>query len=362
MQTNRAVTAEPRTFTPREEVRMQSDLSTALRAMMQRQDIPRSLLVEAGEDVRQRAGLGGSDGRTLSIPTGAAMFAPSRIDIAKRDLTAASASGGGYLRGTDNISFIEMLRNRMVAFALGATRLSGLQGNVTIPKQTTGATAYWLSTEATAITEGNQVFGQLALTPRTVGAYTEVSRLLRLQSSPDVESIVMSDLAKQVAIAADLAVINGGGTEQPVGIIGTAGVGSVSGTTLGATGVIELQTDVAANNGMAGRLGYLTTPAVAALLSVRPELATTGTTRLWQGNVSEGSLFGLRAMTSQQCPSATMIFGDWSQVVVGEWGILELSINDAANFPAGIIGLRAMYTCDVGIRWPAAFSVASSIT
>jgi HK97 family phage major capsid protein len=308
--------------------------------------------MEASKEITKRTG---RDGRTES-----SFFVP--LDVQQRDLTVGTNSAGGYLRATDNLSFIELLRNRMVAYTLGARRLSGLVGNVTIPKQTTAATAYWLANEGTSITEGNQVFGQLALTPRTVGAYTQVSRLLQLQSSPDVDGIVMSDLAKQIAIAADLATLAGTGTEQPTGITQTASIGSVTGTSLAAAGIIEFQTDVAANNALNGSLGYVTTPAVAGLLMARPELPSTGTTRLWQGNLQEGSLFGIRAITSAQMSSATMLFGDWSQVVVGEWGVLELAVNPNDDFAKALTGIRAMYTMDVGVRYAGAFSYASSIT
>jgi HK97 family phage major capsid protein/HK97 family phage prohead protease len=310
------------------------------------------LEMEASKEITKRTG---RDGRTES-----SFFVP--LDVQQRDLTVGTNSAGGYLRATDNLSFIELLRNRMVAYTLGARRLSGLVGNVTIPKQTTAATAYWLANEGTSITEGNQVFGQLALTPRTVGAYTQVSRLLQLQSSPDVDGIVMSDLAKQIAIAADLATLAGTGTEQPTGITQTASIGSVTGTSLAAAGIIEFQTDVAANNALNGSLGYVTTPAVAGLLMARPELPSTGTTRLWQGNLQEGSLFGIRAITSAQMSSATMLFGDWSQVVVGEWGVLELAVNPNDDFAKALTGIRAMYTMDVGVRYAGAFSYASSIT
>lgn len=310
------------------------------------------LEMEASKEITKRTG---RDGRTES-----SFFVP--LDVQQRDLTVGTNSAGGYLRATDNMSFIELLRNRMVAYTLGARRLSGLVGNVTIPKQTTAATAYWLANEGTAITEGNQVFGQLALTPRTVGAYTQVSRLLQLQSSPDVDGIVMSDLAKQIAIAADLATLAGTGTEQPTGITQTASIGSVTGTSLAAAGIIEFQTDVAGNNALGGSLGYVTTPAVAGLLMARPELPSTGTTRLWQGNLLEGSLFGIRAITSAQMATATMLFGDWSQVVVGEWGVLELAVNPNDDFAKALTGIRAMYTMDVGVRYAGAFSYASSIT
>jgi len=68
-------------------------------------------------------------------------------DVLKRDMTVGTDSQGGYLVATDLLgaNFIDMLRNRMMTVRLGATVLSGLVGDVAIPKQTGGATAYWLS-------------------------------------------------------------------------------------------------------------------------------------------------------------------------------------------------------------------------
>lgn len=283
--------------------------------------------------------------------------------LGRRDLTVATAGAGGFLVGTENIGFIEMLRNRSVAFRMGARRLSGLQGSVTVPRQSAAATAIWLANEASTITESQQTFVQMALTPKNVGAYTEISRQLLLQSSPGAEGIVTDDLAQVVATAVDLAVLEGSGAGgQPTGISATSGIGAVTGTSLAAAGVIEFQTDVAGANVTPMRPGYVTTPAVAGLLMVRPELPTTGTTRLWTGNIWDGKLFDMPAMTSNQLTAASMIFGDWQEVVVGEWGVLEVEVNPYANFVAGIIGVRAIYSMDVGVRRPFAFSRATSIT
>lgn len=283
--------------------------------------------------------------------------------LAKRDLTVASGSGGGYLTGTQNMSFIELMRNRSVLYRMGARRLSGLVGNVTVPKQSAAGTAVWLTNEASTATESAQTFGQMALSPKNVGAYTEISRQLLLQSSPDAEGIVVDDLSRVVALAIDVGGLRGSGASgEPQGIVGTSGVGSVTGTSLAAAGVLEFQSDVAAGNLLSETCGYVTTPAVAALLMARPELPSTGTTRLWQGNMLEGSMFGHRAMSSNQMSSATMLFGDWSQVVIAEWGVLEVEVNPYANFQAGIVGVRVLASVDVGLRYPAAFSYASSIT
>lgn len=285
------------------------------------------------------------------------------LPVQRRDLTAASASGGGYLVGTDNMSFIELMRNRSVVYNMGATRMGGLTGNVTIPKQTGSATAVWLANEASTATESAQTFGQLALTPKTVGAYSEISRQLMLQSSPDAEALVQSDLATVCALAIDVGALRGSGSGgEPSGIVGTSGIGSVTGTSLAAAGILEFQSDVAGGNLLSASCGYVTTPAVAALLMARPELPSTGTTRLWQGSMLEGSMFGMRAMASNQMSSATMLFGDFSKVVIGEWGVLQVEVNPYANFQAGIVGVRALVTIDVGVRYGGAFSYASSIT
>lgn len=285
------------------------------------------------------------------------------VERQQRDLTVASAGGGGFLVETENVGFIEMLRNRSVAFRMGARRLSGLNGSVTVPRQSAAATAVWLANEASTATESQQTFVQMALSPKTVGAYTEISRQLLLQSSPGAEGIVTDDLAQQVAIAADLAALEGTGAGgQPTGISITAGIGSVTGTSLASAGVLEFQTDVATANVTPLRGGYVTTPAVAALLMIRPELPSTGTERLWKGNIWDGQLFNFPAMTSNQLTAATMIFGDWQELVIGEWGVLEVEVNPYANFQAGIVGVRAMYSLDIGVRRPFAFSRATTIT
>src|SRR5574343_400417 len=167
------------------------------------------------------------------------------------DLSVA-ASGGGYLVETSNQGFIELLRNNSVAFRAGATRLSGLVGNVNIPKQSAAATAYWLAAETTQITDSVQTIVQVPLTPKTVGAYSEISRLLLLQSSPDAEGIVMADLAAVTAIAMDKAALHGaGGSGEPQGIVGSANVGSVTCTTIGTDTykkMLEFQSDLAESN------------------------------------------------------------------------------------------------------------------
>lgn len=326
----------------------------AVRAMVDRDWSNAGFEREVHQAICKRAGVSEAPNGGFYMP----------YEVQKRDLTAGTPSAGGYLVATDNLggSFIDLLRNRTLLARLGATMLTGLQGNVTIPKLTAGGTAYWLTNEATAITESNQTLGQLALSPKNVGAYTEVSRQLMMQSSPAADAMIMNDLAKVLGIAIDLAGFEGSGASgQPTGISATAGIGSVTGTSLAYAGVVEFQTDVAGSNALAQNCAYVTTPAVAALLKQRVKVASTFSP-IWEGNILDGNVDGFSAASTLQLTAASMVFGDFSQCVIGEWGMLELALNPFANFAAAISGIRAIQTVDVGVRYAGAFSRATSIT
>ena len=326
----------------------------AIRSMVDRDWKDAGFERECHQAIMKRAGMSEAPNNGFFVP----------YEVQSRDMTASTANQGGVLVQTSvqAQSFIELLRARTVVGQLGAIMLNGLQGNVTIPRQTAAGTAVWLANEATAITEGQASLGQLSLAPKNVGAYTEISRQLMVQSSMAADQLVINDLVAVLARAIDLAALEGtGASGQPTGISLTAGVGAVTGTSLAYTGVIEFQSDVAAANALTPNCAYVTTPGVAALLTARQRFSSTDTP-LWQGNLLDGNMAGFRAQATTAVTAASMVFGDFSSVVIGEWGMLEIALNPYANFAAAITGVRAIQTVDVGIRYPGAFSRAVSIT
>ena len=155
--------------------------------------------------------------------------------VERRDLVKGTSGAGGYVVGTDllSASFIELLRNKMVVRQAGATIMAGLVGDIAIPRQSGGGTAYWVA-ESGAPTESQQAFEQVALSPKTCAAFTDISRKLLQQSSIDVEALVRNDLATVLALAMDLAALHGlGSANQPIGLDHTTGIGSVAGGTNG---------------------------------------------------------------------------------------------------------------------------------
>ena len=288
-------------------------------------------------------------------------------DRLSREMIVGTAASGGYLVGTDiqPSQFIDLLRNRSVVMRLGARTLSGLQGSVTIPTAASAGAVGWLGESGTA-TESNATVGQKTLAPKTVGGYQQYSRQLMLQSSVDVENFIQQDLAAQIALGLDTAALAGTSTNstQPLGIRYTTGLGTAnptSGTAVAYADMIRFQSTVASSNALFENFSYVCHPAVAGLLMGKSRF-TNSDTPIWEGALLDGQMVGRRAMSSLQITSGSVLGGDFSQVVIGEWGTVEIEVNPYANFQAGIVGVRAMYSCDVLVRYGAAFAIGTGIT
>jgi HK97 family phage major capsid protein len=290
------------------------------------------------------------------------------IDIQQRTtLQVGTGSLGGYVVGTDldSTNFIDLLRNRTLCYQLGARRLQGLVGSLAIPKQATGGSVGWIGETGTA-TDNNLTLSQLTLSPKHIAGFQQFSRQTMLQSTPDIENLVMSDLAGQIGVGLDLAILAGTSTDstQPIGIRYTSGLGTAnptSGTAVTYADAIRFQSTVADSNALFTNFAYVARPAVAAIFMGKPRF-TNSDTPIWDGALLDGVMVGKPAKATLQVGTGTLLGGDFGQVIVGEWGALELAVNPYQVFQSGIVGVRAMYSVDVAVRYGAAFAIGTGIT
>lgn len=282
----------------------------------------------------------------------------------RRDLDTSSVGSGGALVGTDNQGFIDVLHNRSVCFSLGARHLMDLKSTISFPRGATETSASWLSTESSQASESTPGFEQVYGSPHTVAAYTEISRQLMLQSSPDAEAVLLSILGGNLASASDAVAIQGAGSGgQPQGIIGATGVGTISAGSMNYDKTLEFQGSLAQSSSIlnAAAVAYVTTPSVA--LDCKKRLKFTGAdTALWTGSIHRGEIDGHTAVSTLNCPSATMICGDWSQLAIGQWGTLLIEVDPFTKFKYGLIGVRGMLSVDVMLLHPQSFCVMQNAT
>ena len=295
---------------------------------------------------------------------------PHDVLIEGRDVTKGTGTGDQIV-GTDLLagSFIEGLRNRMVVKQAGARVMAGLVGDVAIPKASSGATAHWVGEDG-APTESTSAWTQVPLTPKTVAAWEDISRLLLKQSTPDAEALVRDDISSALALAIDLAALHGtGADEQPTGIAATSGIGSVAGGDNGLAAawshVVDLETEVAQDNADIGSLAYITNAKVRGKAKQTAKVASTDSHMLW----AEGStpLNGYRTLVSNQVASdldkgtstgvcSAIFYGNWNDLIVGMWGGLDVLVDPYTLSTTGQVRLVAFQSVDVAVRYAQSFA------
>jgi HK97 family phage major capsid protein len=260
--------------------------------------------------------------------------------------------------------YIQPLRNRLLARRLGVRVLSGLSGNLVIPKHGTGLSTGWVA-ENQAVPESDLNPASVSLSPKHAGGVTELSRQLIMQSSPDVEQLVRDDFAFVLAQAIDSALIKGGGTNEPDGVLSTAGIQTANLATLNWANVLAMKTKAELANVDAS--SWLMNPKVAAKFAGTEKSTGTG---IYLMN-DEGRIAGLQGHVTNQVPdfdatpdTGIAILGDWSQVLLGIWSEIDILVNPFAEtaYRRGGVLVRAMSTVDIAVRHPEAFVVASDVT
>lgn len=267
---------------------------------------------------------------------------------------------------------IEMLRNASVVSRLGARTLTGLTGPIVFPKQTGGLTFYWNGENPGAdVTESDVTFGVNTLSPKTYQATTAYSRQLLATSSIDVEGMVRQEFAISHALGWDLAALHGGlAAGEPVGIYNIAGVNSkaMSGNPTFAK-LVDITTECALDNALLGTLGWVTTPGMAGKLMQTLVASSAGSTFIWSGNQIAGSIAGYGAIASNQVKATLgtgadhgIIFGNWSDLIIGMWGAMELIVDIYAKKKRGLVEVSSFQMVDILVRHPESFCVATGAT
>jgi HK97 family phage major capsid protein len=258
--------------------------------------------------------------------------------------------------------FVGLLRNAMLVKSLGARVLPNLRGDTVIPRQATTATAQWIA-EGAALTDSGITFSNINLKPKHVGAITELSRQLLQQSNPAIEQLVRDDFVQVVGLAVDKAMLHGNGTTEPKGLLTAAlGVGTLA--TLNWETVLEVLKTLGMLN--VSPNAWLTMPY--AEKKLRSTLKTTGLPGYLMEN---GQMAGLPVSVTNQLDikvgtpnKGRIIVGDFSEMVIGTWGSVDILTNQYAEGPysRGAIQVRILTTVDMIPRRAEAFTVIEDLS
>lgn len=293
--------------------------------------------------------------------------------VQRSTLSAGTANKGGNVVEDEMRSgdFIELLRQRtLVIGTLGARLLTGLQGDIIIPRQSAAMTAGWESEAPGAdITPTSLTLAQVTMSPKTLAGMTYVSKQLLTQSSVDIEQLVRDDLVALHQRAIDSAALAGTGTAVPGGVIYNTDTNLVTFGTNGGTftlaKAIEFQRALETSNYWnAENAAWVTTPGVKADLRARVRIASSDSRTIWDSTAN--TIEGVRAFSTNHMPSNltkgtsttvahAAIYGDFSQMFIGEWGAAEIQVDPYTLAGRNLTRVISFQLVDIKFRHPTAF-------
>lgn len=288
---------------------------------------------------------------------------------AASNYTVGNPASAGNLVATDfrPQNMIEQLKEKMLLTRLGATYLDGLVGDVSIPKVLKGHTYTWINEDGSAETSAAE-FGQVPLKNKTISGRTQLSRKLLQQSSIAIEAFARNSLLDAIAEGVDIAAFTGTGSgAQPRGILSTTGIGAVtSGGKIEWEHIVDLETAVDDALSAGDNMAYITTRGVRGVLKKTPHKANT-MGYLWDGDGK--TLNGHTAYASGRIPKTLgngsqhgMLFGDFSQLLIGSWGVLDLLVDPYSSSETGAVKIVAFQDVDFAVRHAQAFAAIKDIT
>jgi HK97 family phage major capsid protein len=290
--------------------------------------------------------------------------------VEQRALDTTAAAGAIFETQVGSIA--GLLRARALTTALGATFLTGLHGQLAIPKQTAGATFGWVS-EGTGGSASNLTIGQVELRPATLTGYTEMTRSMMQQTSVDMEMFARQDLVDGIAIALDKAAFAGSGSgAEPTGLTTYSGITTVAIGTNGGPptwqSVVDLESAVAIANADVGNLAYATNPKVRGKCKTTPKVSGYPVFLMEDGEVN-GYSVGVSSLIPSTLTKGTssgvcsaLFFGDWSQLIMALWGGVDILPNPYAAADSGGLRIHIYQDADIEVRRTESFARTTDLT
>jgi HK97 family phage major capsid protein len=331
---------------------------------------------EVSDTIGKKLGRSPQNNNSIFVPTGIPLHKPELyrdfLRLQRTPLTTGGATTGADILFTQEGTFIDLLRATAKVITLGARMLPGLTGAVAFPKQTGAGTLYWVGENpGSDVTESNIALDQVVLAPKTAMAQQSYSRQLLRQSAGVVDNLVTDDLRQTAALGIDRAAVHGAGGNEPTGVYNASGVSPVAfGGAITFPKVVQMETEVASDNADVGRMGYLTTPGVRGAAKTTQKFSGTNGEAIWTGNANNGEMNGYRAEVTTQVRSNMgagsdehgIAFGAWDQLIIGEWGTMEILTDPYTLAGKGLIRLVLFLMVDMALRHPEAFSKGTGLT
>ena len=236
-------------------------------------------------------------------------------EVRANGVLAQTAGAGMENIATEKLDILEPLRANMVMSQAGATYLTGLVGNISIPAYT-GSNVAWAG-EVAAAANGAGDWSEIKLQPHRISAYVDVSREFLIQDSNDAEAMLRRDIIAAIGNKLESTILgaDAGTDEKPAGLFD--GVTAMT-TALKFGDIVDAEAELDAAN-LTGAYTYILSPKAKAALRTLSKDAGSGRFVL-----EDGEIEGSKALVSSNVVAKGMVVGDFSDYVIAQWGSIDI--------------------------------------
>ena len=251
-------------------------------------------------------------------------------EVRANGVLAQTAGAGVENIATEKLDILEPLRANMVMSQAGATYLTGLVGNISIPAYT-GSNVGW-SGEVAAAANGAGDWSEIKLQPHRLTAYVDVSREFLIQSSNDAEAMLRRDIIAAIGNKLEATILgaDAGTDEKPAGLFN--GVTAMT-TALKFGDIVDAEAELDAAN-VSGAYTYILSPKAKAALRTLSKDAGSGRFVL-----EDGEIEGSKALVSSNVAAKGFVVGDFSDYVIAQWGAIDLVVDNYSKSTEGKVRL-----------------------
>lgn len=295
-----------------------------------------SAVIGAGAEEMRKAGL--SYGGQIQIPT-SEMRAAVTVTAEGEDVVA-----------TDLYDIVEPLRAKNVLVQAGAKFLTGLVGDVQVPVMAAGNVTW--EGETSNASDAGYSFTSVKLSPKRLTAFVDISKQFLVQDSKSAEALIRQDIINAINSKLEATILGSeaGTTTKPAGLFNV-----ISGDATIATygDICDLESDIEDAN-VTGETKYImSNKAKAKLRSTQ------------KGNgvgfiIDNGAIDGTEVLNTSNVAGEGVIYGDFSNLAIGQWGAIDLTVDPYTKAAAGQVRLVVNAYFDAKVLRTSAFATAST--
>lgn len=274
-----------------------------------------------------------------------------QIQVPAETRAISVASEGEDIVQTDVMNVIEPLLAKQVLVQAGCRTLTGLVGDVQYPVMTS-ANANFMAENADATLDTSIGFSSVKLSPKRLVTTVAISKQFILQDGAGAEAAIRQNIVDSLSAKLQAVILGSaaGSTTQPAGLFYKA-TGSLD-TVKDFEDICDLEAGLEEKN-VYGECKYIAAPkAKAALRNMGRGTDHTG--NVWENNEIDGTA----ALTTSDVKETNIIYGDFSNYIIAQWGGLDLVVDQYTLAGQGLIKIIASIYVDAKALRPEAFAIA----